>query len=188
MPVFCWLYKQHLFLQFIAKDDSIHHSELYEGHRHLFLQASRLDSFVENSSQDLQTKFENQSLCFNIVTSEPRLFQWIVTCMCGRTQSELYSQHRHVIHKEASGRHLLYPAPILLVLFSTFLDQRQKQERPSFSCFIFVCNLQMLFLPFQTTDKKINKIKKKKKKKKKPILILAGFGSCLSLTGVVFIK
>lgn len=110
----------------------MHYLKLYEGHRHLFPQASSLDSFVENSSQYLQTKFERQSLCFNIVTSKPRLFQWFFTCMCGRTQSELYSQHRRVIHKEASGRHLLYPALILLVLFSTFLHQRLKQERPSF--------------------------------------------------------
>lgn len=48
------------------------------------------------------------------------------------------SQHLRVIHKEASGRHLPYPALILLVLFSTFLDQRQKQERPSFHA-LYVC-------------------------------------------------
>lgn len=95
-------------------------------------------------------------VCFNIVTSKLSLFQWLFTCMYGRTQSELYSQHWRVIHKEASGRHLLCPALILLVLFSTFLDQRQKQDRPSFFflCFIFVCNLKMLFLPFQNTDEK----------------------------------
>lgn len=109
-----------------------------KGYQHLILEASSLDSFVENSSQYLQTKLEIQSLCFNIVTSKPRLFQRFFTCMYGRTQSELYSQHQHVIHKEASGRHLLYPAPILLVLFSTFLDQRQKQERPSFHA-LYLC-------------------------------------------------
>ncbi len=59
-------------------------------------------------------------------------------CMYDRTQSELYSQHQRVIHKEASGRRLLYPALILLVLFSTILDQRQKQERPSFHAF-YLC-------------------------------------------------
>lgn len=78
------------------------------------------------------------SVCFNIVTSKSGLFQWFVTCMYGRTQSELYFQHQCVIHKEASGRHLLYPALILLVLFSTFLDQRQKQERPSFHA-LYLC-------------------------------------------------
>lgn len=89
--------------------------------------------------------------------------------MCVRTQSELYSQHQHLIHKEASGWCLLYPALILLVLFSTFLDQRQKQERPSCHA-LYLCNLQMLFLPFQKTDEK----------KKKSILIFVSSGLSLS--------
>lgn len=40
-----------------------------------------LDSFVEKSSQYLHTKFRRQNLCFNIVTSKPRLFQWFFSCM-----------------------------------------------------------------------------------------------------------
>lgn len=35
----------------------MHYSKLYEGYQHLILQASSLDSFVENSSQYRQTKF-----------------------------------------------------------------------------------------------------------------------------------
>lgn len=138
----------------------MHYSKLYEGYQPLFLQACSLDSFVENISQYLQT---------NIVTSKSRLFQWFFTCMYGRTQSELYSQHQCVIHKEASGRHLLYPALILLVLFSTFLDQRQKQERPFFHVLYLCVTYRCCFFH-----------SKRLIKKKKPILIFVVAGSCLS--------
>lgn len=76
-----------------------------------------------------------------------------------RTQSELYSQHQHVIHKEASGRHLLCPALILLVLVSTFLHQRQKQERQSFHALYLCVTYRCCFFP------------KDREKKKKAILI-----------------
>lgn len=116
-------------------------------------------------------------VCSNIVTSKPRLFQRFLTCMYGRIQSEPYSPHQRVIHKEASGRHLLYPALILLVLFSTFLDQRQKQERPSSHALYLCVTYRCCFFH-----------SKRLIKKKKPILIFAGSGCCLSLTGVVFIN
>lgn len=48
----------------------MHYSELYEGYQYLILQAASLDSFLESSSQNLQSKFERQGLCFGIVTSK----------------------------------------------------------------------------------------------------------------------
>lgn len=147
------------------------------------LEASSRDRYIENSSQYTfrQSLRDKASVCFNIVTSKPRLFQWFFTCMYGRTQSELYSQHQCVIHKEACGRHLLYPALILLVLFLTFLDQRQQQERPSFHALYLCVTYRCCFFHSE-------RLRKKKRRKKKPILIFAGSGSCLSLTGVVFIN
>lgn len=105
---------------------------------------------------------ETRSLfVFYIVTFEPRLFQRFVTCMCGGAQSELYSQRRRVIHKEASGRRLLYPAPILLVLFSTFLDQRRRQERPSFHALYLCVTYRCCFFHSKKTDTQKNRTKKK---------------------------
>lgn len=147
----------------------MHYSELYEGYQYLILQAASLDSFLESSSQNLQSKFERQGLCFRIVTSKWRLFHRFFTCMYGRTQTELYSQHQHIIHKEACGRHLLSPALVLLVLFSTFLDQRQKQERPSFHALYLCVTYRCCFFH-----------SKRLRRKKKPILILVGAGSFLS--------
>lgn len=147
----------------------MHYSELYEGYQYLILQVASLDSFLESSSQNLQSKFERQGLCFRIVTSKWRLFHWFFTCMYGRTQTELYSQHQHIIHKEACGQHLLSPALVLLVLFSTFLDQRQKQERPSFHALYLCVTYRCCFFH-----------SKRLRRKKKPILIFVGAGSFLS--------
>lgn len=48
----------------------MHYSELYEGYQYLILQVASLDSFLESCSQNLQSKFERQGLCFRIVTSK----------------------------------------------------------------------------------------------------------------------
>lgn len=151
----------------------MHYSEACEGYRYLILRAASLDSFLESSSQYLQTKFETQGLCFRIVTSKWGLFHCFVTCVYGRIQTELYSQHQHIIHKEARGRHLLYPALILLVLFSTFLDQSQKQERPSFHALYLCVTYRCCFFHSKKTEEG-------RRGKKKPILIFVGAGSCLS--------
>ncbi len=156
----------------------MHYLKLYEGHQHLFLQASSLDSFVENISQYLQTKFERQSLCFNIVTSKPRLFQWFLHMYVWQNPkwtvlpaSACYSQRGEWAAFTLSCSHSFG-------LILNISGSKTETRKAKFSCFTFVCNLQMLFLPFQKTDKK----------KKKPILIFVGCGSCLSLTGVVFIN
>lgn len=123
-----------------------------------------LTVFAENSPQYLQTKFERQSLWFNIVTSKSRLFH---THVWQNPKWTVFIEHQRVIHKEASGRHLLCPALFLWVLFLTVLDQRQTQERPSFHALY-------LYVTYTCCFFHSNRLRKKKS------LIFVGAGSYLS--------
>lgn len=79
-------------------------------------------------------------VCFNIVTSEASSFK--SSSHVAQPALNCTPSIAALFTKEASGRHLLRPALILLVLFSTFLDQRQKQDRPSFLFFLLFVYLK----------------------------------------------
>lgn len=148
--------------------------------------AAGLDSFVENSSQYLSEKvWERPGLClcsilsllsrdyFNgsshVCAAEPKV-------NCTPSVGVLFTKRR------VGGVTLSCSHSFGLIL--NISGSKTETRKAEFSCFIFVCNLQMLFLPFQ----KDWYTKKNRKKKKKSILIFAGSGSCLSITGVVFIS
>lgn len=143
--------RRHLFSHFIAQGDTMHYSDVTTA---CSFEASSLDSFVENGSHNLQTKFERQSLFVSVLSLLSQDYFSRSSHVC---TAELYCPHLRVTHKEPSGRHLLYPPLILLLCILSISGSKTETRRAKFSCFIFVRNLQMLFLPFQKTEGKKEK-------------------------------
>lgn len=113
--------------------------------------ATSLDSFVENSSQYLRRKFERDPV-----------FVCVLYC---HFWAEIISTVRHM-YVRRSPKWTVLPASACYSqrgewaaftlscshsfgLILNISGSKTETRKAEFSCFIFVCNLQMLFLPFQ---------------------------------------
>lgn len=126
--------------------------------------ATSLDSFVENSSQYLRRKFERDPV-----------FVCVLYC---HFWAEIISTVRHM-YVRRSPKWTVLPASACYSqrgewaaftlscshsfgLILNISGSKTETRKAEFSCFIFVCNLQMLFLPFQK-DWYTKKQKKKRR-------------------------
>lgn len=141
----------------------MYYSQLYEGVPTLDPRGLQSWQFGWESLSVPSDQAWDTSPCFNIVTSKPRLFQRLFTCMYGSTQSELYSQASACYSQRGEWAAFTLSCSHSFGLILNISGSKTETRKAKFSRFIFVCNLQMLFLPFQTTEKR----KKTKEKKKK---------------------